>query len=340
MENIDSPILVDTLSFTFQLSVLKNFEAYFGDRFPLTPFPDVFPQGGDVREFQQIRQEAYEDRLRYMMSGFFGMALSPATGRGRHGYYDHCRLMDDAGEQDFGFIAFGGNRGTCHVYLNAHACKSFFERKKPLELNDFLANVLLVTRLNRLDLAYDDYSGVTSTDTVIQAYDRDAFYRGRGVRPRITVIRSRTANSVEGDTVYIGSRRSQVYWRTYDKNLEQGITRPDTPWVRHEVELKKVSVWLLVDIVAAFAGCNEYARQLVDCHNPSKVRDAVERVSASLDSQIRWGRRLIGKTLRSLIDYFDAPTAIALLMAGERGRLHLTPGEISVYRQALEPEPI
>lgn len=98
---------------------------------------------------------------------------------------------------------------------------------------------------------------------------------------------------------------------------------------------KKISVDLLLDISAAYAGCNDYARTLADSE-PIRVRTKIEKAEASLDSQIRWGRRLIGRTLRSLIDLFDAPTALALLTAGERGRLYLTPGDISVYRTALQ----
>ena len=216
----------------------------------------------------------------------------------------------------------------------------FFEKKRILELHDFLVNVLGVYRLSRLDLALDDFSGVTDLDAVVRAYDADAFYQGRGVRPSLRRIQERVGQVVTGETIYVGSRKSQVFWRSYEKNLEMNIADPSTPWIRHEAELHKVDVALLLDVVRAYAGCNQYARQLVDCHDPLRVRDVVERVSANLDSQIRWARRLVGKTLRSLIDYFDAPTALALLMAGERGRLHLTPGEISIYRQALEPEPI
>ncbi|MFU8537293.1 replication initiation factor domain-containing protein [Klebsiella pneumoniae] len=198
-----------------------------------------------------------------------------------------------------------------------------------------MTEILGVSRLNRLDLAYDDFSGVTNFDTVIAAYDDDAFYCGKGPRPKLTTIQTRSGKNDLGSTIYVGSRQSQVYWRSYDKNAEQGMVNPVTPWWRHEAELKKVSVDLLLDILAAYAGCNDFARTLANSE-PVRVRTKIEKTAATLDSQIRWGRRLIGKTLRSLIDLFDAPTALALLTAGERGRLHLTPGEISTYRAALQ----
>lgn len=273
--------------------------------------------------------------MRFMIANFFGMALSPATGKGRLGYYDHCRITDDSGQVEFGYLAFGGNRDTAHCYLNGGACRGFFEQKSASELHSFLTEILCVYRLNRLDLAFDDFSGVADYDCVIAAYDRDGFYCGKGPRPQITTIQTRSGKNALGSTIYVGSRQSQVYWRSYDKNAEQGVVDPEMPWWRHEAELKRVSVDLLLDINAAYAGCNEFARTLVDTP-PIRVRTKIQKASVSLDSQIRWGRRLVGKTLRSLIDLFDAPTALALLTAGERGRLHLTPGEISVYRTALQ----
>lgn len=328
-------VIVDTISFSFQISELRDIADNLRPGLhPLQPWP-VMSESGSALDLQELQRAAYEDRMRYVVEKFFGMSLSPATGRGRLGYYDHCRITDNSGQVEYGFLAFGGNRDTAHVYLNGGACKFFFESRTPVQLHKFLVDALGVYRLNRLDLAYDDYSGVTDADNVIQAYNNDAFYAGRGVRPKITIIQSRLGQNLVGSTVYVGSRQSQVYWRSYDKNLEQGLQNPATPWFRHEAELKKVSVDLLLDIAASFAGCNEYARCL-SAVEPVRVRDFVEKSAATLDSQIRWGRRLIGKTLRSLIDLFDAPTALALLTAGERGRLHLTPGEISVYRTALQ----
>lgn len=328
-------IIVDTISFTFQMSALRDLGDYYYPRpVGFGPWP-VLPESGDKNHFQDLCCAALEDRAQFLFSDFFGMTLSPATGRGRLGYYDHCRITDLSGAIEFGYLAFGGNRDTVHCYLNGHACKEFFERKHPVELHHFLTEILGVSRLNRLDLAYDDFSGVTDCSSVIAAYDNDGFYCGKGPRPKITIIQSRSGETYLGSTIYVGSRQSQVYWRSYDKNCEQGIVDPVTPWWRHEAELKKVSVDLLLYISAAYAGCNDFARTLANSE-PIRVRTKIEKCEASLDSQIRWGRRLIGRTLRSLIDLFDAPTALALLTAGERGRLYLTPGDISVYRTALQ----
>lgn len=235
-------VIVDTVSFTFQMSALRDLADYYYPRpVGFGPWP-VLPESGDTNQFQDLCCAALEDRARFLFSDYFGMALSPATGRGRLGYYDHCRITDLSGAVEFGYLAFGGNRDTVHCYLNGHACKEFFERKQPVELHHFLTEILGVSRLNRLDLAYDDYSGVTGFDSVIAAYDRDAFYCGKGPRPKITTIQSRSGKTDLGSTIYVGSRQSQVYWRSYDKNAEQGIVNPVTPWWRHEAELKKLAL--------------------------------------------------------------------------------------------------
>ncbi|WP_233968019.1 replication initiation factor domain-containing protein [Pectobacterium polaris] len=325
---------IDTIAFSAPISSLKFMDTYFfGEICPWPEFPKM-PESGDLHLYELQKTEALEFRLTGLVSKFLGLHLSPATGRGYQGYLDHHAILDVDGKQNCGVLAHGGNAGTFYLYLNGTGCKRFFEKNTPENLHGFLNEILQVYRLNRLDIAYDDYSGATNAQSVIDAYDAGAFYAGRGVSPQIQIIMTRREQKSLGETVYVGSRTSQVYWRTYDKNAEQKISDPATPWIRHEAELKKISTDLLLDVDAAFAGCNKFAAALV-ATEPVVVRTPVEKVSVSLESKISWARRAVGKTLRDLIDFFDAPTALALLTAGEGGKVDLTPGEISVYREAL-----
>lgn len=94
-------------------------------------------------------------------------------------------------------------------------------------------------RCTRLDLAVD----VLITDgrrglcwhvmeNVLEAEEK---YRGRGAFPVPTLIWSKA-----GETLYIGSRSSDKYFRLYDKSLEQGVdTNGSGRWYRFELELKR-----------------------------------------------------------------------------------------------------
>ncbi|KAA3668300.1 replication initiation factor domain-containing protein [Pectobacterium carotovorum] len=326
--------IIDTIAFSAPISSLKFMDSYFfGEICPWPEFPRM-PENGDLHLFQLQKTEALEQRLSGLVNKFLGLHLSPAAGRGYQGYLDHHTILDATGQQNCGILAHGGNADTFYLYLNGHGCKLFFENNTPEKFHKFLDEVLQVFRLNRLDLAYDDYSGATDVQSAVDAYDAGAFYAGNGMPPQIQIITTRRNQKNLGETCYVGARSSQVYWRTYDKNSEQKIANPLTPWVRHEAELKKISTDLLLDIDAAFAGCNKFAAALVAVE-PAVVRSPVEKTAVSLEAKISWARRAVGKTIRSLIDAFDAPTALALLTAGEGGKLHLTPGEISVYREAL-----
>ncbi|MCE9729971.1 hypothetical protein A6301_01505 [Pectobacterium sp. IFB5596] len=327
--------IIDTLSFSAPISSLKYMDNYFfGEICPWSEFPKM-PESGDLHLFQLQRTEALEQRLTGLVNKFLGLYLSSPTGRGYQGYLEHHAILDSSGKQNCGVLAHGGNGDTFYLYLNGHGCKLFFENRTPLELHKFLHEVLQVFRLNRLDIAFDDFSGATNVQSAVDAYDSGAFYGGVGMPPQIQIITTRRNQKSLGETCYVGSRSSQVYWRTYDKNSEQKISDPATPWIRHEAELKKISTDLLLDIDAAFAGCNEFAEALVAVE-PAVVRTPVEKTVVSLESKISWARRAVGRTLRDLIDFFDAPTALALLTAGQGGKLPLTPGEISVYREALQ----
>ncbi|HGS4438392.1 TPA: replication initiation factor domain-containing protein, partial [Vibrio cholerae] len=92
-------------------------------------------------------------------------------------------------------------------------------------------------------------------------YAEKCFYEGafrtstRGQGPSLVDHRRVTEKRVYlEEATIVGSRSSAVYWRIYNKKLEQKITDPDLIWYRNEVELKKCDIELLADPAASFAG--------------------------------------------------------------------------------------
>ncbi|MDE5306534.1 replication initiation factor domain-containing protein [Providencia stuartii] len=62
--------------------------------------------------------------------------------------------------------------------------------------------------------------------------------------------------------IRVGSRQSRVFWRVYDKALEQKVTGS---WYRSEVELKKISIDVLLDLAGIYVGLCPYAVQINPC---------------------------------------------------------------------------
>ncbi len=86
--------------------------------------------------------------------------------------------------------------------------------------------------LTRLDIAYDDFNGLLDIDTIaIETLKQN--YVSRAEKWSVT-------NSSEGCSVGIGSMRSDIYIRIYDKKAER--KRDDLAhWVRCEIQLRGVN---------------------------------------------------------------------------------------------------
>ncbi|EBN6690280.1 phage replication protein, partial [Salmonella enterica] len=120
-------------------------------------------------------------------------------------------------------------------------------------------------RLSRIDLCFDDFTGNFDTAYALTAYKDRAFLTGKGGRVQVLDVRRPVVgDTLKGDTVYVGTRKSEVYWRIYDKALEQNID--GITWYRSEVELKKVTVDVLSNVDAFFVGLCDYSASVVSKH--------------------------------------------------------------------------
>jgi hypothetical protein len=87
----------------------------------------------------------------------------------------------------------------------------------------------------RLDIAADDFKGLLDMDVLL-----DKIVKGEFVCRSRIVDQVRRLRGGSGNTLYFGSRRSDTFFRIYDKAAEQAQKGALFlgPWVRAEMELK------------------------------------------------------------------------------------------------------
>lgn len=266
--------------------------------------------GGDFRQARQaldVQLDNYNrlvmgariEMIRRWLAAEFGLHLGVFRGYGRFNYHDSAPLYayNDAGRVELGSLYFGGNESTVFIQINAHGCKHVFSGTSPEHLYKWFTH-LGITSINRLDLCVDDFDDVFTVEHAYTDYKDDAFYRGRGRRSSVYEY---TIGAKEILTV--GSREAMIFWRIYNKALEQGI---DITWNRSEVELKGVPVDILLDIQGYFTGLCAYSAQL----NPTRPRK-INPFNASLsdkrkalqtfDSEVKWLRKQCSKKLASVL---------------------------------------
>lgn len=316
-------VQIDHLAFTCKLSDFKQLESAgvgHSNKFKWAELPQI-----QLSEYLDInvRNEQIEDyqaefahkclvRCKQFITRVLGLSVGSQRGKGLHFYTDSCHIFDAKGVQPVGFLAFGGNENTVYIQLSGTACQHVFTKLPPRHLHFWLSDVLSVTRLSRVDLYFDDFTGEYDTDYALDQYESGAFANPNGgPKPQLDPRRPRRGDIYSGDTVYVGSRKSAVYWRVYDKSLEQKL---DATWYRSEVELKKMSVDVLEDVSAAFVSLCEYSAQFaneLEVTETRKFRVSAVRASLTLAGKIAWAKRQVGPLLSTLCDHFNGDIVIA-----------------------------
>ena len=215
-------------------------------------------------------------------------------GKSAHGYrkalwYDSIKIFYDADREDMGIW----------LDMSGQGCRAF-ESNTTLsgKWDDVFAEICKSElRVTRLDVAYDDHTGILDMNTMIQDV-RNQEYISKSSYWEIR-------ESSEGQAFYIGSPRSEILIRVYDKARERHCD-PGTHWNRVELQLRR-------DRARAFI--NGLAGRTVGDQFAGVVSNYLRFVEADSDSnrwrwplKEYWGRFLKGSSRLSLwenpgIDY-------------------------------------
>lgn len=121
--------------------------------------------------------------------------------------------------------------------MSGQGCREF-EEFSGLSWFELLENIFRFggrVHFTRLDLAYDDHSGLLDISHMRRDVE-DRNYRGKA--KKATVIWSDDQmNDIQGTTLQIGSKSSPVLIRIYDKAAERGYGR-ERHWIRVELQLR------------------------------------------------------------------------------------------------------
>lgn len=136
-------------------------------------------------------------------------------------------------------IYFDGRKDMgCHVEMTGQGCRQYeghFTENPWQEL--FKAILATNGKFTRLDLAIDNVDGALTLEKVWDAiqgheqYIRTQFREWR----RIQKGSFEKGKRITGDTIYVGSTKSHIQFRFYDKAQESGV---DGHWVRCEGQLR------------------------------------------------------------------------------------------------------
>ena len=297
--------IIDGLAFSFPLSSLSD--KYLrnnpdGIKFPSSDMPfnpkkfsEIYGQERpetDTFTINQGKEVLFSDtaRLSKLVRVAFGLTVGAARGFGKN-HYKQTHNLECADGSVGGFLCYGGNKDTGYIYITGKGMQFVRELRTPPQLYYWVDEYFRAPKLSRVDIAYDDFDGIFTTDDCLTAWDDDAF-NGKGRKPKCSEIIERGS---PGHTVYVGSRQSMVFWRSYDKQAEQGLDPEDGIWFRHEAEIKKAPTEILCDLDGSFASCNKFAMDMV-LRVPVAFSRAVKRAERTMDSVTKWLKTVVAPT--------------------------------------------
>ncbi len=342
----DRSVIIDYLAFSAPLSCMKDVHTFqdkghewrkyqhlpsyrqyqhsrFADTLSIDDYESL-PDSNDVfsssvedinRKAERYNKEllsCLHSRLRRFIASVFGLFVGPARGTGGFAYQDSAVLYsENGGNEHFGMIYWGGNKGTFYVQIGGKGCAHVMSGITPEKLYRWFKH-LDITSLKRLDLATDDYDEVFTCHHALSAYKDDAFYGGKGPKPKLG-----TAYEIDADGCYtkeivtVGSRQSKVYWRVYNKALEQKVSGT---WYRSEAELKDIPIEVLLDTQGAYTGLCSYAAS-INSAKPNKILKGEGRKAIdAIEAKVSWLRKQASSTIAKVIHFFEGDTQAALSM--------------------------
>lgn len=189
-------------------------------------------------------------------------------------------------------------------------------------LLELIKAVIHIGNITRLDLAIDDIGCQYYSIDLLVAILEDSRCISKFRSWRNLCERSVSGDKV-GHTIYLGSRKSDIFLRVYDKMLEQ---KSSFPWVRWEFELKDVRARQVADLliqesnvgIIAVGLLNNYLR-VIQFDNNNKSRCStdllwqrfIDGISAvklyvpsepkTLEEKREWFKRQVAPTLAGII---------------------------------------
>lgn len=336
---------IDWLAFTVKMADFRHcsksnpFSCGSFPEMPVLP-PMMAKSSTDVEDINDYRKRVYTEYFENCVIVFLTKVLGFTVGCMKEGskfnfYENHFDIYSSDGQQFCGKVGIGGSnqRDTIHFSIDGQGCKHLFTKRSRAFVHYWLSNILNVTLLSRCDLAFDDFDGIHTCENVELAFMDDGFKRSRGISPTFKNADEWHMDS-DGNKVFtvemrnIGSRSSLVYWRIYNKKLEQKIDKDGFVWYRSEVELKKVSVDILLDIDGYFSGLNDYAKSLFSKSVTPKnmMFKAKKRFACEVLQAAYWAKRQYGRVVNGLYELYegDFEKIVTSLMRDDTG-LSFTP---------------
>lgn len=310
-------IKIDWLSFTVQKS--------------MTPKGVIEYFGMDIEEFKEEARglNGYRKQYTYRINGNNGLIRVLYDGQMGMGVH-----IDVSGSAIHHFFEAFENKLTCDTPFGDKALQlpeDFDFQNKENIVVVLLAYIRHIANFTRIDIALDDFGPFFTLGEINALVENKQMVTKFRTYKRV-VESSVSDSTIKGETIYVGSNKSDAFIRIYNKALEQKMD--DMNWIRWEIQLRDARAEAFVDMllsdalkpvpfasaaVSLLAGflrfieldnanrsrCSTSEKWLEFIASASALHLSVPKKEASIDTKLEWIQKQVTPTLAGLIYAYD-----------------------------------
>lgn len=249
--------------------------------------------------------EAIELYLDQLLFEIFGFGIAQKREKGMHFNKYGYDLQDN-----LGLILYGHNNKRITVQINGTGC-ALARKGWNEQLYKFLKCQAISPKLNRVDIAFDDFeSEWVSVDLADQWDSQDLFWCG-GRNSEINKLGDWKRVNGKGRTLTIGNRSSSKFLRFYERGKKEGDSL--SLWTRAELELKSTDRYLPLDILlspstyfkGAYPALEILLNQLNDFVAPEKCELIEKQANINVDKALDIVKVQFGKYIRQFRKFIN-----------------------------------
>lgn len=282
-------------------------------------FSFCYSSGGDKYNYLEPEQvdlaigELIENWLDQILFEIFGFGIAQKR---------KCGLRFDKYGYDLqdglGMVLYGSKNKRIRVQINGSGC-ALARKGWNEQLYKFLKSEVKNPKLNRVDIAFDDFeSQYVSVDMCDQWDNQDLFYCG-GRNPEINKLGDWKRINGKGLTFTVGIRESSKFLRCYERGKKEGDSL--SLWTRLELELKSSDRYLPLDVLlspstyfkGAYPALEILANQLNDFVAPEKCELVEKQARINVDKALEILKHQFGKYIRQFRKFINDSDLLNLI---------------------------
>lgn len=257
--------------------------------------------------------DAIETWLDQLLFEIFGFGISEKRKCGirfdKYGY----DLQDN-----LGMVLYGNNNKRIRVQINGSGC-ALARKGWNEQLYKFLKVQAKNPKLNRVDIAFDDFeSEFVSVQACDQWDNEELFYCG-GRNPEINKLGDWKRINGKGLTFTVGNRESSKFLRCYERGKKEGDSL--SLWTRLELELKSSDRYLPLDVLlspstyfkGAYPALEALCNQLHDFTAPEKCELVEKQANINVDKALEIVKTQFGKYIRQFRKFINDSDLLNLI---------------------------